>query len=127
MKETTIMQPSELKELINNTFTGRGKIKRAAQCANISERTLRRYLSHEAQTPQEVVDKLIIRHAVIDAETNENTKHIISTACQFSREHKTRRKLLLIKNAAYIICHGEVIAISAIRDDGTRSTPVYQP
>lgn len=127
MKELTTMQPNELKQIIEETYTGKGKLKHAAKHLNISERTLRRYANGEVKIPQNIADALIIKNAENNATIDHHTKHAIETACQFSREHKTTRKQLILGNAAYIISHGELIAIASIRDDGTLSTPTYQP
>lgn len=118
------MEPKEFKQLLTGVFGGRGKLTKAAIYFDVSERTVRRWVTGEVPIPQWVSEKLIVEDAI------QNPSELLAErGFEFTRlqmqEHDVEWAAIRDGNAVHIFHRGIVVAVGVWRD-GNICSPLFQ-
>lgn len=118
------MKPSEFKKSLTNVFGGRSKLAKAAKYFDVSERTIRRWVTGEHPIPQWVEDKLIIENAIQNPSELLEERGFEFTRLQM-QEHDIEWAAIRDGNAVHIFHRGIVVAVGVWRD-GAIHSPLFQ-
>jgi len=118
------MQHKQFLELINNIFSGRSKLAKAAEYFDVSERTIRRWVNSEVPIPEWVGDKLIVENARQNPSESFKERGL-STAKTMMGEYMVDWLAMRDGDAVHIFHKGERVAIGVWDGEAIRN-PLFQ-
>lgn len=118
------MRHDKFKQLVNNIFSGRGKLAQAAEYFNVSERTIRRWVNQEVPIPEWVADRLIVENAIQNP-SEEFRERGIKSAQSMMTEYDVEWAAMRDGEAVHIFHKGSRVAIGGWDGEKIRN-PLFQ-